>query len=83
MEVRDAIRHFITKEKVDGSVHLKAMNAFHDKPAARKNILILRGLLVHGILLLCLKKRWTTTADPGLSLSKSMDEEFYINHDYN
>lgn len=34
------------------------LTLFADRSSARKNILLVRGLLVNRILLLCLKKRW-------------------------
>lgn len=57
-EEREAIRDFISKETVVRSVSVCVARLFSDKPAARKNLLLLRGLLVHRILLLCLKRRW-------------------------
>ncbi|KAL2868108.1 uncharacterized protein BJX67DRAFT_387489 [Aspergillus lucknowensis] len=55
---REAIRLFISQEKVDKSVVKRIASLFPDSPKARKNVYLLRGLLVHGILILCLKKRW-------------------------
>lgn len=55
---KDAIRLFITREKVDISVTKRIKKLFPDNPKARKKVYLLRGLLVHGILILCLKKRW-------------------------
>ena len=55
---QDAIRTFISQDIVDYSVTEKVATLFPDTPKARKIMYLLRGLLVHGILLLCLKKRW-------------------------
>lgn len=55
---RIAIRDFITKPKVTTSVSKAVKCIFSDKPAMTKNLLNVRGLLVHRILLLALKKRW-------------------------
>ncbi|KAI9765661.1 MAG: hypothetical protein M1840_007218 [Geoglossum simile] len=55
---RHAIRLFISEEKVDPEVVKWVARMFSDKPTATKNLFLLRGLLVHRILLLCLKKRW-------------------------
>ncbi|KAL4811848.1 hypothetical protein BDW67DRAFT_194317 [Aspergillus spinulosporus] len=55
---KEAIRLFITEEKVDKSVTKRVAKLFPDTPKLRKVVYLLRGLLVHGILILCLKKRW-------------------------
>ncbi|KAI9772802.1 MAG: hypothetical protein M1839_002303 [Geoglossum umbratile] len=55
---RHAIKLFISEEKVDSEVVRWVAQIFSDKPATTKNLFLLRGLLVHRILLLCLKKRW-------------------------
>ncbi|CRG89375.1 N-(5-amino-5-carboxypentanoyl)-L-cysteinyl-D-valine synthase [Talaromyces islandicus] len=55
---RDAIRQFITVETVESTVSDRISVLLSDKPKLGKNVYLLRGLLVHGILLLCLKKRW-------------------------
>lgn len=57
-EEQEAIRVFISREKVDRSVVEQVLTAFPDQPKFRKNVYLLRGLLGQGILLLCLKKRW-------------------------
>ncbi|KAB8271491.1 hypothetical protein BDV30DRAFT_228123 [Aspergillus minisclerotigenes] len=57
-EQRDAVRCFISQERVNSSVSELAFTLFTDAPQAQKNLYLLRGLLAHGILLLCLKKRW-------------------------
>ncbi|RAL03936.1 DUF3638 and DUF3645 domain-containing protein, partial [Aspergillus ibericus CBS 121593] len=52
------IKQFISEERLDAPV-LKDINILlEDVPRARKKASLLRGLLVHRILLLCLKKRW-------------------------
>jgi Protein of unknown function (DUF3638)/Protein of unknown function (DUF3645) len=53
-----AIRHFISDPNVRPTIAERIRQVFPDKPAARQNIYLLRGLLVHRILLLTLKKRW-------------------------
>ncbi|ATZ54876.1 hypothetical protein BCIN_11g01980 [Botrytis cinerea B05.10] len=55
---RIAIRDFITKPKVSTGVSKVVKGIFSDKPAMKRNLLNVRGLLVHRILLLALKKRW-------------------------
>lgn len=57
-EEQEAIRVFVSREKVDRSVVKQVSTAFPDRPKFRKNVYPLRGLLGQGILLLCLKKRW-------------------------
>ncbi|PLB47748.1 hypothetical protein P170DRAFT_510506 [Aspergillus steynii IBT 23096] len=58
LEEQNAIRTFISEETVASEI-LECISAlFPDSPGARKSLYLLRGLLVHGILLLCLKKRW-------------------------
>ncbi|KAE8322528.1 hypothetical protein BDV39DRAFT_209670 [Aspergillus sergii] len=54
---QQAFRNFITNSTVDESVVTAAMKAFVD-PVAIDKMFLLRGLLGHGILLQCLKKRW-------------------------
>ena len=53
-----AIKQFISEAKVRPAIAEQIHNMFADKPAAKQNIYLLRGLLVHRILLLTLKKRW-------------------------
>lgn len=53
-----AIKEFISQPKVETSVVDRIRLMFNDKPAAKQKVYLLRGLLVHRILLLCLKKRW-------------------------
>ncbi|KAL3476926.1 hypothetical protein BJX99DRAFT_258041 [Aspergillus californicus] len=55
---KDAIRLFISQEDVKQSVTKRISKLFPDTPRAKKNVYLLRGLLVYGILILCLKKRW-------------------------
>ncbi|TAQ88566.1 hypothetical protein B7494_g3109 [Chlorociboria aeruginascens] len=55
---RSTIRQFISSAKIQPRITERIRNMFPDKPAARQNIYLLRGLLVHRILLLTLKKRW-------------------------
>ncbi|KAL4920688.1 hypothetical protein BDW62DRAFT_198579 [Aspergillus aurantiobrunneus] len=57
-KAKEAIGLFITQDKVDKSVAKRVSKLFPDTPKARKVVYLLRGLLVHGILILCLKKRW-------------------------
>ncbi|RAL14699.1 uncharacterized protein BO97DRAFT_465286 [Aspergillus homomorphus CBS 101889] len=54
----EIIRRFLSDETVHDSVTEALEQIFEDKPQAIKRIYLLRGLLVHRILLLCLKKRW-------------------------
>ncbi|KAF2396522.1 hypothetical protein EJ06DRAFT_222752 [Trichodelitschia bisporula] len=56
--LRKAIKSFLSEEQVDSSVASAIARVFPDNPAAMKCLFLLRGLLVHRILLLCLKKRW-------------------------
>ncbi|KAF7931332.1 hypothetical protein BELL_0384g00070 [Botrytis elliptica] len=55
---RIAIRDFITKPKVTTGISKVVKGIFSDNPAMKRNLLNVRGLLVHRILLLALKKRW-------------------------
>ncbi|KAF2135526.1 uncharacterized protein K452DRAFT_303485 [Aplosporella prunicola CBS 121167] len=55
---RNAIRNFITQGRVSQTVADRIEQLFPDKPIAKQNLYLLRGLLVHRILLLALKKRW-------------------------
>jgi hypothetical protein len=57
-EEQRAVREFISGENVRSNTTRILTNVFSDAPATRKKIFLLRGLFVHGILLLCLKKRW-------------------------
>ncbi|KAK2801761.1 hypothetical protein FQN51_005126 [Onygenales sp. PD_10] len=55
---RSAIRQFISNPEVEAETADQIRLLFPDKLAIRQNIFLLRGLLVHRILILCLKKRW-------------------------
>lgn len=55
---RFAIKQFISQPKVIKSVTDRISQLFTDKTTVKQSIFLLRGLLVHRILLLCLKKRW-------------------------
>jgi Protein of unknown function (DUF3638)/Protein of unknown function (DUF3645) len=58
-EEQQAIREFISQEDVEQSTAEMVIRLFANAaPLIRKNVYLLRGLFVHGILLLCLKKRW-------------------------
>ncbi|EED24515.1 conserved hypothetical protein [Talaromyces stipitatus ATCC 10500] len=57
-EEQQAIRKFISQEEIDETTIQIVDKILSDASAIRKNVYLLRGLLVHGILLLCLKKRW-------------------------
>ncbi|KAM3074144.1 hypothetical protein ACMFMG_003034 [Clarireedia jacksonii] len=53
-----AVRKFLSETKVKKDLAKRIRNIFPDQPVLKKNLFLLRGLLVHRILLLCLKKRW-------------------------
>jgi hypothetical protein len=55
---REAIKAFISEGKVLPKHAQRIRRMFPDKPAAKQALLLLRGLLVHRILLMTLKKRW-------------------------
>ncbi|KAG0648167.1 hypothetical protein D0Z07_5692 [Hyphodiscus hymeniophilus] len=55
---RIAIRTFISEAKVSPGIAHQIADMFPDKPAAKQTLHLLRGLLVHRILLMTLKKRW-------------------------
>lgn len=55
---RQAIRAFISLESLKKPILEIVGRLFPDTPHFRKNVYLLRGLIVHGILLTCLKKRW-------------------------
>ena len=55
---RLVIKRFISEAKVPLAITERIRQLFPDKPAAKQNMYLLRGLLVHRILLLTLKKRW-------------------------
>ncbi|KAE8372270.1 hypothetical protein BDV26DRAFT_274461 [Aspergillus bertholletiae] len=54
----EAIQQFISQPLVDRATVQCIDGLLKDIPAVRKRIYLLRGILVHGLLLLCLKKRW-------------------------
>ncbi|PLB47177.1 hypothetical protein P170DRAFT_412866 [Aspergillus steynii IBT 23096] len=55
---QDAVRNFISQVKLDESACEAAVHCFNGESTALKNLFLLRGLISHEILLLCLKKRW-------------------------
>ncbi|GLB04652.1 hypothetical protein AtubIFM57258_010668 [Aspergillus tubingensis] len=55
---QDFIKQFISRENLDASATQWIESLFQDAPGACKRAYLLRGLIVHRILLLCLKKRW-------------------------
>ncbi|PBP24232.1 hypothetical protein BUE80_DR004858 [Diplocarpon rosae] len=55
---REMIGNFISKERPKQRVTTHINNIFKEKPALRQAIYLLRGLLVHRILLMTLKRRW-------------------------
>lgn len=55
---RTAIKQFISLDTVPVSVVGRINAKFADKPAVKQKLYLVRGLLVHRILLLTLKKRW-------------------------
>ncbi|KAE8153499.1 hypothetical protein BDV25DRAFT_168741 [Aspergillus avenaceus] len=60
---RAAIQEFISKTIVDTRTIKHISNLFPDTPKVRKVIYLLHGLLIHSILILCLKKRWKVQYD--------------------
>ncbi|OGM50946.1 hypothetical protein ABOM_000731 [Aspergillus bombycis] len=54
----EAIRQFISRQSVGRAIVEHINGLFRDMPKVRKRVYLLRGILVHRILLLCLKKRW-------------------------
>jgi len=52
------VKQYITEAKVSLKVSQWVRQSFPDNPAAKQAIHLLRGLLVHRILLMTLKKRW-------------------------
>ena len=53
-----AIKLFISEEKVVSHIVERITQMFPNKPATAKKLFLLRGLFVNRILLLCLQKRW-------------------------
>ena len=54
----DAIYVYLRNAQLPKATALKVTNVFKDKPDARQQLLLLRGLLIHRILLMGLSKRW-------------------------
>jgi len=54
----DAVASFLNKTQFPKENISKVLNIFKDRQAARQDLLLLRGLLVHRILLMALSKRW-------------------------
>lgn len=52
------IKRVLLDENLDCKLIERVSALFADRSSARKNILLVRGLLLNKILLLCLKKRW-------------------------
>jgi len=52
------IKQFISEARVSSALAKSIEGMYPDKPALRQIIYLLRGLLVHRILLMALKKRW-------------------------
>ncbi|KAM3068070.1 hypothetical protein ACMFMF_009436 [Clarireedia jacksonii] len=52
------IRRVLLDENLDYGLMEQVSQYFVDKTSATNNILLIRGLLLHKLLLLCLKKRW-------------------------
>lgn len=52
------IKRVLLDEDLDCKLIERVSALFADRSSARKNILLVRGLLLNKILLLCLKKRW-------------------------
>ena len=55
---RLAIKHFISDAVVRPAIAARIPEMFPERRAVKQNIYLLRGLLVHRLLLLTLKKRW-------------------------
>ncbi|PTB71494.1 hypothetical protein M440DRAFT_350648 [Trichoderma longibrachiatum ATCC 18648] len=53
-----AIKRVLTEDKFDGDLLEKASKAFADSNNAKTRLLVIRGLILHRILVLCLGKRW-------------------------
>ncbi|KAH8590942.1 hypothetical protein B0O99DRAFT_690999 [Bisporella sp. PMI_857] len=52
------IKRLLSEDNLNRQLIDKVSALFADKSSARKNLLLVRGLLMNRILLLCLKKRW-------------------------
>ncbi|KAF3192372.1 hypothetical protein TWF225_000621 [Orbilia oligospora] len=57
-KVQRAVKEFISEAKISVSLPSEIRMLFSDKGVVLKTIYLLRGLFVHRILLLALKKRW-------------------------
>ena len=57
-EERSAIKAFLSGPTLRASVYERIKQLFPERPIVQKILYLLRGLLVHRILLLTLKKRW-------------------------
>ncbi|PWY75305.1 hypothetical protein BO94DRAFT_578003 [Aspergillus sclerotioniger CBS 115572] len=57
-ESRDAVKEFLLQGVVSKGTADVAYQAFQSQPSSIHLLHIVRGLLVHGILFLCLRKRW-------------------------
>ncbi|MCJ1402282.1 hypothetical protein MMC11_005502 [Xylographa trunciseda] len=55
---RREIKRVLSDDDLDRKLIEQVSTLFPDNSSARKNILLVRGLLLNRILLLCLKKRW-------------------------
>ncbi|KAH9885947.1 hypothetical protein F4778DRAFT_798742 [Xylariomycetidae sp. FL2044] len=55
---RDIIRRVLNQERFDQDLFMQATKAFANPQAASTMLLIIRGLLRHRLLVLCLNKRW-------------------------
>lgn len=55
---RDLIKKFISEPQVSSEDEQTIRDMFPDKPAVKQAVFLLRGLIVHRILLMTLKKRW-------------------------
>ncbi|RFU72329.1 hypothetical protein TARUN_9940 [Trichoderma arundinaceum] len=57
-KTRTAIKRILSEEKFDSYLFEKATNAFSHPKSAITKLLIVRGLIIHKILIICLAKRW-------------------------
>ncbi|UKZ75996.1 hypothetical protein TrVFT333_003692 [Trichoderma virens FT-333] len=57
-KARTAIKRILTEETFDRQLFDRASNAFNHPKSAMTKLLVVRGLIVHKILILCLGKRW-------------------------
>ncbi|KAL7793170.1 hypothetical protein V8C37DRAFT_415984 [Trichoderma ceciliae] len=57
-KTRTAIERILSEERFDVSLLEKAANAFPHPESAMTKLLVVRGLIVHKILIMCLGKRW-------------------------